>query len=101
MGGHLLWQRVQEGVHGDVQKRLGGDRLKRLRRGAFPDDANAVQDDDLLSRFQMALRCTSFMLLVIVWNSLSRKGYIGAESGPSLQGVRQIFVWRTGTCQRL
>ena len=53
---HLFRQHVYEGVHGEVQERLGGDRLKRLRRGTFPDAANAIEDNDMRLRFQVVLR---------------------------------------------
>ena len=96
MGKHLLRQHVYEGVHGDVQERLGGDRLKRLCRGAFPDAADAVQYDDLRLRFQVVLRRNLFDLVFIVGDGFSRKGCVLAKSR-RIQASSASLDW----CSRL
>jgi hypothetical protein len=58
MGKQSLRQCPKKGIHGNVQEGRGSHRLKRLRRRTFPDTADAVQDDDLRSRFQLALHGT-------------------------------------------
>lgn len=56
MAHQLVRQQIQEGVHREVQERIGSDDLKRTRGRGLPDAADAVENDDARCEYGVMYR---------------------------------------------